>query len=121
MIFGVDHWRILCEAFPPRCEHRAMAWLVLRPRLVTPFLLERPFEQIKIDIDEQNLPVVLVGYSDYPTHGPTHSLLNAEGLVKLFKNIAGYFPKNSQETEKAMWEAYHANKPAIICLKRDVL
>ena len=95
----------------------------LRPVVysITPFLLERPFEQIKIDIDEQNLPVVLVGYSDYPTHGPTHSLLNAEGLVKLFKNIAGYFPKNSQETEKAMWEAYHANKPAIICLKRDVL
>ena len=46
----------------------------LRPVVysITPFLLERPFEQIKVDIDEQNLPVLLVGYSDYPSHGPTH-------------------------------------------------
>ena len=59
---------------------------------LTPFLLERPFEQIKIDIDEQCLPVMLVGNADYPTHGPTHRPLNAEGLVGLFKNIMGYFP-----------------------------
>ena len=52
----------------------------LRPVVysITPFLLERPFEQIKVDIDEQNLPVLLVGYSDYPSHGPTHSPLNPE-------------------------------------------
>ena len=34
---------------------------------ITPFVIERPFEQVKLDIDEQNLPVILVGYSDYPT------------------------------------------------------
>tara|TARA_A100001015_G_scaffold311824_1_gene415815 strand:- start:20 stop:421 length:402 start_codon:yes stop_codon:yes gene_type:complete len=62
---------------------------------ITPFLLERPFEQIKIDIDEQNLKVILVGYADYPTHGPTHSALNAKKLVSIFKNIEGYFPNLS--------------------------
>lgn len=98
-----------------------MALEGLRPVVysITPFLIERPFEQIKIDIDEQNLPVMLIGYADYPTHGPTHRPLNAEGLVSLFKNITGYFPKNSKETRRAMFEAYENCAPAIICLKRE--
>jgi len=95
----------------------------LRPVVytITPFLIERPFEQIKIDIDEQCLPVILVGQSDYPTHGPTHRPLNAEGLVGLFKNIIGHFPRSLIETEKAMLDAYLMKKPAIICIKKDGL
>ena len=123
------------EKFPNRffnlglCEQSmisiaaGMALEGLRPIVysITPFLIERPFEQIKIDIDEQNLPVILIGNSDYPTHGPTHRPLNAEGLITLFKNITGYFPRNMQETEKAMVDAYLIGGPAIICLKRDGL
>lgn len=86
---------------------------------ITPFLLERPFEQIKIDIDEQCLPVMLIGYADYPTHGPTHRPLNPEGMSKLFKNIVSFFPRNGEETEKAMIEAYLLKKPALIFLKKD--
>lgn len=100
-----------------------MATEGLRPVVytLTPFLIERPFEQVKIDIDEQDLPVMLVGNSDYPTHGPTHRPLNAEGLIGLFKNTVGYFPRNSFETEKAMLDAYLMKKPAIICLKNEKL
>tara|TARA_B100000131_G_scaffold277334_1_gene281109 strand:- start:25 stop:507 length:483 start_codon:yes stop_codon:yes gene_type:complete len=95
----------------------------LRPIVysITPFLIERPFEQIKIDIDEQKLPVMLVGQADYPTHGPTHRPLNAEGLISLFKNTTGYFPRSQAETEKAMIDAYLMGEPAIICIKRDGL
>jgi transketolase len=100
-----------------------MATEGLRPVVysLTPFLIERPFEQIKIDIDEQDLPVILIGNADYPTHGPTHRPLNAEGLIGLFKNIVGYFPHNSFETEKAMLDAYLMKKPTIICLKNERL
>lgn len=88
---------------------------------LTPFLIERPFEQVKIDIDGQKLPVMLVGNDDYPTHGMTHRPLNAEGLVGLLKNTHGYFPRNSAETEKAMLDAYLIGEPAVICLKNDKL
>lgn len=95
----------------------------LRPVLysITPFLLERPFEQIKIDIDQQNLPVVLVGYSDYPSHGPTHSPLNAEVICSAFKNIKSYFPTNFREAKKNILDAYKSKKPSFISLKKDKL
>ena len=54
---------------------------------ITPFLIERPFEQIKLDIDQQNVNVKLVGFADYPTLGPTHTELGGKEMMNLFKNI----------------------------------
>ena len=123
------------EKFPNRfynlgiCEQSmisiaaGMALEGLRPIVysITSFLIERPFEQIKIDIDEQNVPVTLIGYSDYPTHGPTQRPLNIMGLVGLFKNVTGYYPSNFEETEKAMIDSYLRNGPAFISLERNGL
>lgn len=129
----VEHeMEIFKKKFPERyiniglCEQSmitiaaSMALEGLRPFVysITPFLIERPFEQIKIDIDEHNLPVMLIGYADYPTHGPTHRPLNAEKLVSIFKNIQGYFPKSSEETKKNILDSYNSKKPAIISMKR---
>jgi len=86
---------------------------------ITPFILERAFEQIKIDIDENNLPVMLMGYDDYPHHGPTHRALNAPEMVKLFKNIISFFPENNKETKEAMEKAHSLKCPTFIKLKRD--
>ncbi len=86
---------------------------------ITPFLLERPFEQVKLDIDQQNVNVKLVGFADYPHLGPTHAELNAKRLVKLFKNISSYFPTNSAETEKLTIRSYKNKGPNIISLKTD--
>jgi len=86
---------------------------------ITPFLIERPFEQIKIDIDEQNVNVKLVGYADYPTQGPTHSELDAKGLMGLLKKTISYFPTDSEETRRAVVESYKHQKPTFISLKKD--
>ena len=86
---------------------------------ITPFLLERPFEQVKLDIDQQNVNVKLVGYADYPTHGPTHAELDGKKLMSLFNNIDSYFPKNSMETREALVESYKSGKPTFISLKKD--
>ena len=86
---------------------------------ITPFLIERPFEQIKLDIDQQKVNVCLVGFADYPNLGPTHSELNAKKLMSLFKNIKSYFPKDGDETEKAVFKSYKNKGPNFISLKID--
>jgi len=86
---------------------------------ITPFLIERPFEQIKLDIDQQNVNVKLVGYGDYPTQGQTHSELNAKILMGLLKNVKSYFPQDSVETKQFLLESYQSEAPAFINLKKD--
>jgi transketolase len=86
---------------------------------ITPFLIERPFEQVKLDIDQQKVNVKLVGFSDYPKLGPTHTELDMEKMMQLFKNISSYFPKNGDETSQFVNEAYDNNGPAFISLKSD--
>ena len=121
------------EKFPDRfinlgiCEQSmismaaGMALEGLKPYVytITPFLIERPFEQIKIDIDQQNVNVKLVGYADYPTQGPTHTELDARALMSILKNVQNYFPKDSEETRKALIESYGHQKPTFISLKKD--
>ena len=86
---------------------------------ITPFLIERPFEQVKLDIDQQNVNVKLVGYADYPTLGPTHTELNGKKLMQLFNNIISFFPKDGDETQTMTNQAYKKNGPAFISLKSD--
>ena len=86
---------------------------------ITPFLIERPFEQIKLDIDQQNVNVKLVGFADYPSLGPSHSEINAKKSMKLFKNIKSFFPKNGDGAEKVIYESYRKKGPTFISLKSD--
>jgi transketolase len=86
---------------------------------ITPFLIERPFEQVKLDIDQQNANVKLVGFADYATLGPTHRELDGEKLMQLFTNITSYFPKDGNETESILHEAYRKKGPVFVSLKSD--
>ena len=86
---------------------------------ITPFLIERPFEQVKLDIDQQDVNVNLVGFADYPNLGPTHSEINGKKIASLFTNMKSYFPKNSKETEKFLLKSYQNKGPNFISLKKD--
>ena len=86
---------------------------------ITPFLIERPFEQIKLDIDQQKANVKLVGFADYPSLGPTHSELNGKKLMSLMKNIKSYYPKNGNYTKKIITRISKINGPSFVSLKND--
>lgn len=86
---------------------------------ITPFLIERPFEQIKLDIDQQKTNVKLVGYADYPNLGPTHCEINAKKLMNLFKNIKSHYPRDSRDTVSAIKKSYNRIGPNFISLKSD--
>ena len=86
---------------------------------ITPFLIERPFEQVKLDIDQQNVNVKLIGFADYATLGPTHRELDGKKLMQLFANITSCFPKDGDETESMVYEAYLKKGPVFISLKSD--
>jgi len=88
---------------------------------ITPFLIERPFEQVKLDIDQQNVNVNLVGFADYPTLGPTHTELDGKKLMQLFSNIKSFYPSDGNETEIAVNQAYEQDSPTFISLKSDPL
>lgn len=119
------------EKFPDRffnmgvCEQSmigisaGMALEGLKPYVytITPFLIERPFEQIKLDLDEQNVNVKLIGYADYPKQGPTHKPLNERGLMSLLKNFSNYYPRSSEEARKYLDKSYNEKGPAFISLK----
>ena len=98
-----------------------MALQGLKPYIhtITPFIIDRPFEQVKLDIDQQNVNVKLVGYADYPDLGPTHDeLAGKEEIAKNFKNIKSYFPKSVEEAKKAFMDSYNDPSPAFISLKK---
>lgn len=86
---------------------------------ITPFLIERPFEQIKLDINQQKVNVKLIGFADYPNLGPTHAEINAKKLMSLFSNIKSFFPKNNSETKKSIYKCYKNFGPNFISLKTD--
>ncbi len=98
-----------------------MALEGLKPYIytITPFFSERAFEQIKLDVGEQNANVKMIGYADYPLQGPTHAELNLTKTLSEIKNLAVYFPKNSLETRKVLIESYNNQKPTFISLKQD--
>jgi transketolase len=89
---------------------------------ITPFLIERPFEQIKIDIDQMNTNVKLVGYADYPHQGPTHAeVLTPQvlGEAEILPNIAMHTPYNSQIARRIFEEESQRTGPAYISLKTN--
>ena len=101
-----DHIRDFPERVinPGICEQAAvsaaagMAMTGLRPVVYTiaPFLLERAFEQIKLDVDQQRLPVGLVGV-DCPSAGPTHACAGPAWLMALLSNVRGHFPVTKEQ------------------------
>ena len=84
---------------------------------ITPFLLERPFEAIKLNIVQMNQNVKLVSYGDYPDLGPTHITSDLEGLCNCLK-LPLIKPKTIEETIIETRELFTHKKPVFMFLSK---
>lgn len=83
-----------------------MAMSGLRPVCysILPFLIERAFEQIKLDVDQMNLPVGIVGYSDDEC-GPTHQVAStheSRSVMNQLEEITQFWPESKERVTEYM-------------------
>lgn len=99
-----------------------MALEGLKPYVYTiaPFMLDRPFEQVKLDVVEQNANVKLFGFWDYPTAGPTHRIKDVETQCKAL-GINLVKPKDGLELRNKMIELHEKKEPAFFYITKDPL
>ena len=99
------------------------------------FLLMRAFEQIRVDVCYNKLPVKLIGTGASGFLGETHNLTgseNEEDLLKNLPNLKRFYPKNEQELKQALKHKgaayirlWHQNitkatKPGLIKIQKDI-
>jgi len=84
---------------------------------ITPFLLERPYESIKLNIMQQKQNVKLVSYGDYPDLGPTHVTSNLDLLCKALK-IELLKPESIKETLRMTRNMFKHKRPVFMYLKK---
>jgi len=96
-----------------------MAMEGLKPIIytITPFLLERPFEAIKLNVCQQKQNVKLISYGDYPDLGPTHITSDIDGLCNCLK-LKLYKPETVEDMENNLRMIMESDEPSFLYLKK---
>lgn len=88
---------------------------------ITPFLLYRPFEFIRNFMNEELIPIKLVGSgrdADYEEAGFTHHAFEANSILQEFKNIEVYFPASIEDLQLGVSSFLTSGHPGFLSLKR---
>lgn len=88
---------------------------------ITPFLLRRAYETIKLYIDGERIPVRLVGSGrdkDYAHDGPSHDASDAKDLLDLLPNVNQLWPEWNTDIPGLVRQMAEENIPWFISLKR---
>lgn len=88
---------------------------------ITPFLLFRPFETIRNYIDREQIPVKMIGSGrdkDYENEGFSHWAEEDRKILKVFKNIKAFWPKNEKEVLKLSRKIISDKNPWYLNLKK---
>lgn len=88
---------------------------------ITPFLLYRPFEFIRNYLNEEKIPVKLIGGGrdkDYGYLGFSHWAEEDQLVMSTFKNIKSLRPSDEYQLEDMLKEMIETNAPYYINLKK---
>jgi transketolase len=81
---------------------------------IAPFIVLRPYEQIRNDVCLHHLPVKLVGNGGgygYGIMGATHHTLEDIGAMRMLPNMKVYVPLVSEDVEQAVMKMIQDNSP----------
>lgn len=84
---------------------------------IAPFVIMRPYEQVRNDICYQNLPVILIGTGSGLTYAPagmTHYAIEDIALAYTMPNLDIFSPADPIEAKKCFEYAYNSKNPAYI-------
>ena len=88
---------------------------------ITPFLIYRPFEAIKLYLDHEKIPVKLIGsgrWDDYKIDGPSHDAIGVSAFLRPLESLKTYFPKEKEEIPNIVEELVTNEVPCFLSLKR---
>jgi transketolase len=80
---------------------------------ITPFLLFRPFESIRLYLDREKIPVVMVGTGRGNEYETASHYAGDDDIIKCFKNI-----RFIEEDDFNLREILYSKKPTYLNLKR---
>lgn len=88
---------------------------------IIPFITERCYEQIKIDLCCMNIPVMIIGIGaglTFSYDGPTHQTLCDISIMRALPNLSIYSPSSPKINAFVAKAAYHNNGPSYIRLDK---
>lgn len=88
---------------------------------ITPFLVWRPAETIRLYLNHENVNVKLVGSGrndDYGDDGYSHDATDTEDLLNNWENIQQFWARDGEDIKNWMHEFLYNGKPSFISLKR---
>jgi transketolase len=85
------------------------------------FLTMRAYEQIRVDVCYQNLPVILAGVGPglgYGAAGTTHHSIEDVAIMRVLPNLTVVFPACELDVRQSIRQAIALEKPCYIGLGR---
>lgn len=85
------------------------------------FLTMRAYEQIRVDVAYQNLPVLLAGVIPglgYGNSGPTHHVIEDAAIMRVLPNMTVVYPSCEADVRAAARQGLEMNRPCYIGLTR---
>ena len=88
---------------------------------IVPFVTQRCYEQIKVDLSLMNLPVTIIGSGpgfSYNSDGPTHHALQDLAIIRALPNMTILSPSDSDMAEAFAMLSYKNKGPTYVRLDK---